>query len=267
MRDRQGGQAILSERQYASDNAVLHLGYNAGPLTTVGLLIGHTRGALGGVNSEGETYGFSLVQRLSADSRWSLTAGLAWSDLAFDGSRAQVLGSSVDDAIALESVAVGAQDVAARGFGCQAKARLAAYRGEILSIGLAAGVVHGRASTAAFSETGTGATLLVDAGVRESTKAVAGLDFALRPCAWFDLSLSAGIEHEMGSDEARLGATFAGESFTVADNSIDHDTAVFGVRISSQLDTALFLQLGAEIRQNDGYDHDRRYSLNLSTRF
>lgn len=267
MRDRLGGNVILAERQYASDNAVLHLGYNAGPLTTVGLVVGHARGALGGIDSEGETYGLSLAQRLGVDSRWSLTAGLAWSDLTFGGARSQVLGSSVDNAIGLEAVSVVARDVAARGFGCQARARLAAYRGETLSVGLAAGVVHGRASTAAFAETGSGATLTVDAGVRESTRAVAGLDLSLRPCAWFNLSLSAGIEHEMGSDGARLGATFAGETFTVSDNPIDRDTAVFGVRISSQLDTALFLQLGAEIRQNDGYDHDRRYSLNLSTRF
>lgn len=267
LRDRLSGVAILNEQQYASDNAVLHLGYDAGPLTTLGIVFGHTQAALGSVESDGFSYGLTIAQRLAPDSRWSFSAGLAWSDLAFSGSRAQVLGSSADNAIALEAASVSARDVASCAFGYQAKAHLAAYRGDKLSIGLVAGVVHGRVHTDAFSETGTGAILSVDAAVRESTKAVAGLDLSMRPCAWFDLSLTAGIEHEVGSDGTRLGATFAGESFAVTDNPVDRDTSVFGVRISSQLDTALFLQLGGEVRHNDSYGHDRRLSLNLSTRF
>lgn len=267
MRDRLAGPAILAERQYAYDNAVLRLGYEAGPLTSVGLVLAHTRATLGGLESAGEIYGLTVAQRLSPDSRWSLDAGLSWSDLAFGGSRAQWLGSSVDNAIALEGATASASDVAARGFGCQATARLAAYRGEKLAVGLAAGVVHGRVRTAAFDEAGTGALLAVDSGVRESTKAVVGLNLGVRPCAWFDMAVSAGFEHEMGSDGAHLDATFAGQAFRVNDNPVDRDTTVLGVRITSQLDTALFLQLGAEVRNNAGYDHDRRFSLNLSTRF
>lgn len=267
LRDRLGGAAVLSGRKHASDNAVLRLGYAAGPLTTLGIVLGHTQATLGAVDARGETYGLTVRQLLGADSRWSVDAGVAWSDLDFGGSRAQVLGSSVDNAIALEGASAEAQDVGARGFGCQATARLAAYRGETFSAGLAAGVVHGRARTAAFTETGSGALLAVDSAVRESTKAVAGLNLAFRPCAWFDLALSAGVEHEMGSDDTSLGATFAGESFTVTDNPIDRDTSVYGLRVSSQLDTNLFLQLGAEVRHNNSYEHDRRFSLNLSTRF
>lgn len=267
IRDRLAGPAILGERRQASDRAVLGLGYRAGPLTTVGLVLGHAQASLGGVDATGETYGLTVAQRLGADSRWSFDAGVAWSDLTFGGSRSQWLGSSVDNAIALDGASAAARDVGARAFGCQANARLAAYRGEKLSIGLAAGVVHGRAETAAFEETGGGALLSVDAATRESTRAVGGLSLAVRPCAWFDLALSAGIEHEMGSDGARLGASFAGQAFTVSDNPVDRDTAVYGFRLSSQLDTALFLQLGGEIRRNDSYGHDRRLSLNLSTRF
>jgi len=267
MRDRLAGPVILTERQYASDNSVLHLGYRAGPLTAVGFVLGHTQATLGDVDSRGETYGLTFTQLVGAGSRWSFHGGVAWSDLAFDGNRQQALGSSGDNAIVLESASAAARAVSAQAFGCQAAVRLAAYRGEKLSIGLSAGVVHGRSETDGFSEVGGGALLAVDGGVRESTRAIGGLSVALRPCAWFDLALSAGIEHEMGSDGARLGATFAGESFTVSDNPVDRDTAVYGFRISSQLDTALFLQLGGELRHNDAYGHDRRFSLNLSTRF
>ena len=266
-RDRLAGPATLSERRYSSDNSVLRLAYDAGPLTTVGFLLGRMEATLGELDSDGQTYGLTLMRRPSAGSRWSFDAGVAWSDLAFGGSRAQVLGASADNGIALESVTASAQDVPVRTFGCQANARLAAYRGDRFSLGLIARVIHERSRTDAFTETGTGATLTVDSGVRESTKAVAGLNLAFRPRAWLDFALSAAFERELGTDGASLGAAFAGERFVVTDNPVARDTAVLGLRISSQLDTGLFLQLGAEMRDNASYDHDRRLSLNLTSRF
>lgn len=266
-RDRLAGPAALSDRRYSSDNSILRIAYDVGPLTTVGVLLGRTQASLGELDTDGQTFGLTFIQRPSAGSRWSFDAGIAWSDLSFGGSRAQVLGSSADNAIALESVVATAHDVAARTFGCQANARLAAYRGDKFSVGFVARVIHERAQTDAFAETGTGALLMVDAGVRESTKAVAGLNLAFRPRPWLNFGLSAGFEREIGSDGASLGATFAGERFVVTDNPVSRDTAVLGLRISSQLDTGLFLQLGAEMRNNSSYDQDRRLSLNLTARF
>jgi subtilase-type serine protease len=266
-RDRLAGTAIFDRRRYVSDNAVLRVGYEAGPLTTVGVVLGHARGSLGALESEGQTYGLTLVRRQADGGRWSFDAGIAWTDLAFDGTRAQVLGSSADDSIALEGVAAAARDVSARAFGCQANVRLAAYRSEKLFLGFSAGVVHGRARTDAFTESGDGALLAVDVAARESTKAVAGLNLALRPSAWLDLALTAGVEHEMGAVGADLGAVFAGERFTVADNPVARDISVLGLRVSSQLADAVSLQLRAEVRNHGGYDHDRRVSLNLTTRF
>lgn len=267
MRDRLAGPAILTERSYSSDNSVLRLAYDAGPLTTVGIVLGRTQASFGALESDGQTCGLILVQRPSGDSRWSFEAGLAWSDLSFGGSRAQVLGSSADNTIALESVAATSRDVSARAFGGQANVRLAAYRGDKLSLGLIAGVVYERAHTDGFTEIGTGALLRVDAAVRESTKAGAGLNLAIRPKAWLGFALSAGLEREIGSDGTSLGATFAGQTFAVTDNPVARDTVVLGLRVSSQLDTGLFLQFGAELRNNASYDHDRRLSLNLSARF
>lgn len=266
-RDRLAGPAILSERRYSSDNSVLRLAYDAGPLTTVGILLGRMQATLGEMDSDGQTYGLTLLHRPSAGSRWSFDAGVAWSDLAFGGSRAQALGSSADNSIALENVVATAHDVPARTLGCQANARLAAYRGDKFSLGFVARIIHERSRTDAFAETGTGALLMVDAGARESTKAVAGLNLAFRPRTWLDLGLSAGYERELGTDGAALGAAFAGETFVVTDNPVARDTAVMALRISSQLDTGLYLQLGAEVRNNSSYDHDRRLSVNLTARF
>lgn len=96
---------------------------------------------------------------------------------------------------------------------------------------------------------------------------VAGLNLAFRPRVWLDFAFSASFERELGMDGASLGATFAGETSVVTDNPVARDTAVLGLRISSQLDARLFLQLGAEMRDNASCDHDRRLSLNLTSRF
>ena|GEM_PF-4214680 len=267
MRDRLTGPAILSERRYSSDSSVLRLAYDAGSLTTVGLVLGHTRATMGALDSDGQTYGLTLVQRPSAGSRWSFDAGVAWSDLEFGGSRSQVLGTSVNNGITLENVSVAARDVPVRALGYQANIRLSAYRGEKLSVGLVAGAVHERARTEAFAESGNGALLAVAGAVRESTKAVAGLNLTYLPRPWLGLALTAGYEREVGSDGVTLGAALAGETFTVTDNPIGRDTAVVGLRVSSRINNSLFLQVGAEIRDNAAYDLDRRLSLNLTVRF
>jgi len=133
------------------------------------------------------------------------------------------------------------------------------------------GFVHGRSTTNAFTESGPGANLALDALEQDSARLVAGFGLTYLASAKLVFDLTAAYEHEYASSVGAATATFVGAASALPMTTVraidDRHTATVGFGASWQLDPRATLRLGAEVRGNREIRRDNRYNASVNVRF
>ena len=241
----------------SSDTPLVTVAYDFGKHCSVGFFYGQNHGKTQAdaarIDYRGSVFGLTSVGRLEGACPVTFKGAVVASDLELSANR----GGSVSGAQGLRS------------FGGQLTAALELYKDGRVTFSPTVGYVQGRATTAAFAETGTGANLTVDAMAQDSSRVVAG--FGLTYLASTDLvfDLSAAYEHEFAADAGSVSATFGGVGAPMTTTRAigDRDSTTFGLGASWKLDNSTTVRLGGEVRGNRELRKDYRYNASVNVRF
>lgn len=259
-----GAAAGLNHR-LTSETPHVTAAFDFGPHCSVGFFYGQNHGRTVGsaaqLDYRGGVFGLTSVGRIPGAYPVTLKGAVVTSDLRFDANRT--------GAVAGAGSATNRQKL--RSFGGQLTAAVELYKDGRITFSPMLGFVHGRATTDAFTESGTGANLAVDALAQESSRLVAGFGATYLSSSVLAFDLTAAFEHEYASSVGSATATFAGAASALPMTTVrgidDRQTTIFGLGASFQLDPRTTLRLGAEVRGNRELSRDHRYNVSVNVRF
>ena len=240
-----------------SDSPLVAVAYEFSPRYSVGFFYGHNLGKTvadtARIDYRGSVFGLTSVGRFGTAYPVTLKGALVASDLRFEASR--------------HGSTSGSQNL--RSLGGQLTGSVELYKNDRLSFSPTLGYVLGRSTTDAFTESGTGANLSLDAMTQDSSRLVAGLGLTYLATTVLTFELSAAYEHEYASDAGSVSATFggAGIPMTVVRAIEDRDSTTLGLGASLKMDNRSTFRLGAEVRGNREFRKDCRYNASVNVRF
>jgi len=266
-----GGSSSDHDSRLSATNTLVTAACETGPTTTLGFFIGLNDGHLstrhGRLELDGAFHGVTLVQRLPTARPAAIRACLAWADLDLGSSRRMSLGESGDGEILLSSATSSAQAAPLEARVAQVTGEIQLTRSPSHELTALVGLVHGRSTLAAFTETGSGANLSVAVQPRDLARAHLGLGLSYAPAPATSIIVTALIEHELGESAARLEAGLDDETFGVSQSRDARTTGMLALALEQGLGAGTSLRLGAEARFNSDTRADRRFNLSVVTRF
>ena len=259
-----GAAAGLNHR-LTSETPHVTAAFDFGPHCSIGFFYGQNHGRTVGnaaqLDYRGGVFGLTSVGRIPGAFPVTLKGAVVASDLRFDASRAGALAGA--------GSATNRQKL--RSLGGQLTASVELYKDGRISFSPTLGFVHGRATTNAFTETGAGANLALDALAQESSRLVAGFAATYLASSVLVFDLTASFEHEYASAVGSATATFAGAASALPMTTVrgidDRQTTTLGLGASWQLDPRTTLRVGAEVRGNRELSRDHRYNASVNVRF
>jgi len=240
-----------------SDSPLVAVAYEFSPRYSVGFFYGHNLGKTvadtARIDYRGSVFGLTSVGRFGTAYPVTLKGALVASDLRFEATR--------------HGSTSGSQNL--RSLGGQLTGSVELFKNDRLSFSPTLGYVLGRSTMDAFTESGTGANLSLDAMTQDSSRLVAGLGLTYLATTVLTFELSAAYEHEYASDAGSVSATFggAGVPMTVVRAIEDRDSTTLGLGASLQMNNRSTFRLGAEVRGNREFRKDCRYNASVNVRF
>lgn len=255
------GSAETLNHRLTSDNPFVTAAFEFGPHCSIGFFYGQNHGktvaSAAQIDYRGGAFGLTSVGRIPGAYPVTLKGAVVASDLRFDATRAGATSS------------VSRQKL--RSLGGQLTASVELYKDGRLCFSPTLGFVHGRSTTNAFTESGPGANLALDALEQDSARLVAGFGLTYLASAKLVFDLTAAYEHEYASSVGAATATFVGAASALPMTTVraidDRHTATVGFGASWQLDPRATLRLGAEVRGNREIRRDNRYNASVNVRF
>jgi len=240
-----------------SDSPLVAVAYEFSPRYSVGFFYGHNLGKTvadtARIDYRGSVFGLTSVGRFGTAYPVTLKGALVASDLRFEATR--------------HGSTSGSQNL--RSLGGQLTGSVELFKNDRLSFSPTLGYVLGRSTMDAFTESGTGANLSLDAMTQDSSRLVAGFGLTYLATTVLTFELSAAYEHEYASDAGSVSATFggAGVPMTVVRAIEDRDSTTLGLGASLQMNNRSTFRLGAEVRGNREFRKDCRYNASVNVRF
>ena len=272
--DYTGGSSAAFDRHLSSTTNYANISYSYDPQWKAGLFYGHNSGhtnALSSTNSvSGDVLGLSLEGSIAYRYPISVKAAISTSNLRFDSSRTMALANSGDDAITSTTGTSSSTNNKLTGTSAQIGASMEVYKKDHLSVSQTFGLVYGSSKSDAFTETGTGANLAVGAMSSNATRAVLGVNIGYEATSNLGLSLSLGLEKQLGSNADSVTANFAGSpssSFSVAGNDSNSVVTNIGLGAALRLNNGFTANLSAEFRSGNDTNKDQRVNVSLNRKF
>ena len=269
-----GGSSAAFDRHLSSTTNYANISYSYDSQWKAGLFYGHNSGhtnALSSTNSvSGDVLGLSLEGSIAYRYPISVKAAISTSNLHFDSSRTMALANSGDDAITSTTGTSSSTNNKLSGTSAQIGASMEVYKKDHLSVSPTLGLVYGSSKSDAFTETGTGANLAVGAMNSSATRGVVGLTIGYEATSNLGLSLSLGLEKQLGSNATSVTANFAGapsSSFNVAGNDSKSVVTNLGLGAALRLNNGFTANLSAEFRSGNDYNQDKRINVSLNRKF
>ena len=269
-----GGSSAAFDRHLSSTTNYANISYSYDPQWKAGLFYGHNSGhtnALSSTNSvSGDVLGLSLEGSIAYRYPISVKAAISTSNLHFDSSRTMALANSGDDAITSTTGTSSSTNNKLSGTSAQIGASMEVYKKDHLSVSPTLGLVYGSSKSDAFTETGSGANLAVGAMNSSATRGVVGLTIGYEATSNLGLSLSLGLEKQLGSNATSVTANFAGapsSSFNVAGNDSKSVVTNLGLGAALRLNNGFTANLSAEFRSGNDYNQDKRINVSLNRKF
>ncbi|MCX6921277.1 MAG: autotransporter-associated beta strand repeat-containing protein [Verrucomicrobia bacterium] len=269
-----GGSSAAFDRHLSSTTNYANISYSYDPQWKAGLFYGHNSGhtnALSSTNSvSGDVLGLSLEGSIAYRYPISVKAAISTSNLHFDSSRTMALANSGDDAITSTTGTSSSTNNKLSGTSAQIGASMEVYKKDHLSVSPTLGLVYGSSKSDAFTETGSGANLAVGAMNSSATRGVVGLTIGYEATSNLGLSLSLGLEKQLGSNATSVTANFAGapsSSFSVAGNDSKSVVTNLGLGATLHLNNGFTANLSAEFRSGNDYNQDKRVNVSLNRKF
>jgi hypothetical protein len=255
------GSAETLNHRLTSDNPFVTAAFDFGPHCSIGFFYGQNHGktvaSAAQIDYRGGAFGLTSVGRIPGAYPVTLKGAVVASDLRFDATRAGANSSASRQKL--------------RSLGGQLSASVELYKDGRLSFSPTLGFVHGRSTTNAFTESGPGANLALDALEQDSARLVAGFGLTYLASAQLVFDLTAAYEHEYATSVGAATATFVGAASALPMTTVraidDRHTATVGFGASWQLDPRATLRLGAEVRGNREIRRDNRYNASVNVRF
>ena len=272
--DYTGGSSAAFDRHLSSTSNYANISYSYDPQWKAGLFYGHNSGhmnALSSTNSvSGDVLGLSLQGSIAYRYPISVKAAISTSNLRFDSSRTMALANSGDDAITSTTGTSSSTNNKLTGTSAQIGASMEVYNKDRLSVSPTLGLVYGSSKSDAFTETGTGANLAVGAMSSNATRAVVGVKIGFEASTNLGLSLSLGLEKQLGSNADSVTANFVGSpssSFSVAGNDSNSVVTNLGLGATLHLTNGFTANLSAEFRSGNDHNQDKRVNVSLNRKF
>ena len=269
-----GGSSAAFDRHLSSTTNYANISYSYDSQWKAGLFYGHNSGhtnALSSTNSvSGDVLGLSLEGSIAYRYPISVKAAISTSNLHFDSSRTMALANSGDDAITSTTGTSSSTNNKLSGTSAQIGASMEVYKKDHLSVSPTLGLVYGSSKSDAFTETGSGANLAVGAMNSSATRGVVGLTIGYEATSNLGLSLSLGLEKQLGSNATSVTANFAGapsSSFNVAGNDSKSVVTNLGLGAALRLNNGFTANLSAEFRSGNDYNQDKRINVSLNRKF
>jgi hypothetical protein len=266
-----GSTSAALNRNLSSETAFVALSYQCDPNWKVGFFYGsntgNTKSTYSSTEFKGDVLGLTLDGTIPFSTPVLIKAAIAQSNIKFDTRRTSILGVSGDESIDSSTGVSTSTNSGLKSVSAQISASMKFAREDGLSISPVLGLVYGRSTSDAFAEAGTGLNLDIDEMTNSSTRLILGASLGYYSTADTALSLSVGLEKQLGSVARSVNANLDGNAFSIVDAGDDGIVTNIGLGASVGLGNDATFNLGAEFRAGNNYTGDRRINASFNKRF